>query len=173
MSCPIFGWLDFGSRRWCPVDHVSSSESLTYPGMTLVYPSKLSESLRLSNRTNLKCFDCFSIPITSSSLPHKKIPNSVFSPTHLLLFNIPILLSIQLRPQIVKQGHVHIHSHRFLHSRSSTAVRFCPLQQGLTFLMRLHETRTYARSKCPTQLAKKSFDEIIDLTSEFFHFTSN
>ena len=33
--------------------------TLTYPGMTLLYPSKLSQSLRISNGTNLKCFDCF------------------------------------------------------------------------------------------------------------------
>ena len=53
MSDPKFGWLDIGSRYWWrPIDHVSFSGSLTYPGMTSLHPSKLSESLRISNGTN-------------------------------------------------------------------------------------------------------------------------
>ena len=53
-----FRWLDICSHWWCPIDHVSSSESLTYPGITLLYASKLSRSLRTSNGTklNLECF---------------------------------------------------------------------------------------------------------------------
>ena len=52
---PKFGWLDTGSRWRRPIDHGCSSESPTYPGMTLLYPSKLSP--RMSNGTNLKCLD--------------------------------------------------------------------------------------------------------------------
>ena len=45
------------------MDHVSSSESLTSPGISLLYPSKLSESFRMFNRTSLECFDCFELSV--------------------------------------------------------------------------------------------------------------
>ena len=53
-------------------------------------------------------------------------------------------------------------------------VDFVPLNKDyqVTFLMRSHQTRsTRDRSKYPTQLAKMSFDEILDLTADvFFYF---
>ena len=64
-----------------------------------------------------------------------------------------------------------IHSHIFVRALSSTAVRFCcPQFKDLAFLMRSHKNLWYARSKYPTQLAKMSFDEILDLTADAFLF---
>ena len=56
---------------------------------------------------------------------------------------------------------MHIHSH-MLYIQSATAVRFCPPQYGLTFLMRSHKTRSTRDRSIPRNL--QSFDEILDLT---------
>ena len=38
--------------------------------------------------------------------------------------------------------------------------------------MRSHTTRVYARSDCPTQLAKMNFDKVLDFTADvMFYFT--
>ena len=67
---------------------------------------------------------------------------------------------------------MHIYSHIFMHLLSSTAVRFCPPQKGLTLLMS-HIKPVVRAIEDPTQLFKVSCDEILDLTPGVFPFYTN
>ena len=69
-----------------------------------------------------------------------------------------------------QQGRIHVHSHRFIHSLSSTAVRFGPPQWGLTFLTRLHKTRSTRDRSIPRSVQRwvSTKSSISQLT--FFHF---
>ena len=81
------------------------------------------------------------------------------------------ILLLILRPTNINQvAYIFIGTYFvFVHSLSSTAVRFCSPQQGPTSLMRSHKTRS-TRWKYPTHLANVSFDEssISQLTFFFF-----
>ena len=48
---------------------MSASESLTYPGLTLLYPPKLSELVRISNGTYPECSDFYDLLMLNEYVP--------------------------------------------------------------------------------------------------------
>ena len=93
----------------------------------------------------------------------------IVCPIHRVMHLLPLmLLLIKLRPtNVIKVAYIST-SHMFIHSLSSTAVRFVPLNKDylVTFFMRSHKTHSTRDRSIPRSLQRKvSFDEILDLTA--------
>ena len=108
---------------------------------TTIYTSPAPEGEREQTQNYRPLTTHILCPSSSNSLP-----DSPSNPPHTAVN--------QITSNKCKQGRIHVHSHRFIQSRSSTAVRFCPPRWRLTFLMRSHKTRSTRHRSIPRSLQR-------------------